>query len=416
MIFHRLRRPRGPASEDDLEAVGSREAAEAEPAGAPVLESHLAPQLKAVLLAAALVAAVLLFRALVTLVVLVLITVLIAMPVSGFATLLERLRIPRALGAFLALALGAGLIAELVRLVIPPIVRQLHSLAASAPAVIEDLRLSYVDLVGGRPDGGAAQIKGLVNRFLDSPLTVIEPLLSLGVGVIGVIFTLVLVVLTAYYIAVRPKPLLDGIVSLFPPPRRQWVLHVLARLRTAWVGWLRGVVADMAISGTLLYIGLTLVGLDYALLFSVFSALLVVIPYFGSIIAGIPPVLLALTDSPQRALFVLLVYVAVQQIEGNLIIPLVMAQTVRLHPAVIAVGVVAVGALFGLVGLFVAVPVLSTVQILVDELWVRPAERAHGRRPVATGDGEGPGPEPTIFKRPSEPQPGAAPEEGQAPA
>jgi predicted PurR-regulated permease PerM len=304
--------------------------------------------------------------------------------------------------------------------VIPTVVEQLKSLASSAPAALEDLRSRYVDLVGGQADGGASQIKGLVNRFLDRPLSIIEPLLSVGAGVVGVIFTVVLIILTAYYIAVRPEPLLDGAVRLFPPGRREWVVHVMARLRTAWVGWMRGVIADMLISGTLLYIGLTLVGLDYALLFSVFSALLVVIPYFGSVVAGLPPVLLALTDSPQRALVVLLVYIAVQQIESNLVIPLIMSQTVRLHPAMIAVGVVAVGALFGVVGLFVAVPVLSTIQIFVDELWVRPAERAHERRPVlsppaaATAD-DGPTPEPTIFQRPPEPAPGA-PEEGSASA
>ena len=69
------------------------------------------------------------------------------------------------------------------------------------------------------------------------------------------------------------------------------------------------------------------------------SALLVVVPYFGAIAGAIPPTLFALTDSPGKALLVLVVYVAVQQIESNVTIPLVMAQTVRLHPAVIAIGV-----------------------------------------------------------------------------
>ena len=72
-----------------------------------------------------------------------------------------------------------------------------------------------------------------------------------------------------------------------------------------------------------------------------------------------PPTLFALTDSPGKALVVLGAYVLVQQIESNVTIPVVMAQRVRLHPAVIAIGVVVVGQLFGFVGLFVAVPILS---------------------------------------------------------
>jgi predicted PurR-regulated permease PerM len=66
----------------------------------------------------------------------------------------------------------------------------------------------------------------------------------------------------------------------------------------------------------------------------------------------------------------------VQQVEGNLTIPLVMAQTVRLHPALIAVGVVVVGQLLGVLGLFVAVPVLALIVILVDEIWVKPRDTA----------------------------------------
>ena len=71
---------------------------------------------------------------------------------------------------------------------------------------------------------------------------------------------------------------------------------------------------------------------------------------------------------------VLLVYILVHQIEANIIGPLVMARAVRLHPAVIAVGVVAVGEVFGLLGLIIAVPILSLIAILVDVLWIAPRE------------------------------------------
>ena len=155
----------------------------------------------------------------------------------------------------------------------------------------------------------------------------------------------------------------------------------MLRLRKAWVGWMGGVVVDMLVTGVLLYIGLSLVGVDFAVFFAVMSALLVVIPYFGAIAGGIPPVLFALTDSPTKALVVLAVYLLVQQVEGNVIIPLVMSQRVKLHPAVIAIGVVVVAQLFGFVGLFVAVPILSLIQILVDEIWVKPLERSGRLRP-----------------------------------
>ena len=345
----------------------------------PVHRSRLAPQLQEVVLAAGLVAAVLLFRALSTLILLVLITVLIAIPLAAVASRLARWRIPRPLGVLIGLGAGIGVLVGLLRLLIPPFAEELRRLASEAPDAVDSLVAQYADLIGSRPASAGARVQEYVERFLDQPLAILAPLLSVGLGVAGAVLTAILVLLTAYYIAVKPEPLIAGVLRLFPPQRRAWGEHLVSRLRTAWVGWLKGVIIDMVVSGVLLYIGLSLLGVELALLFSVFSAILVVIPFFGAIAGGIPPVLFALTDSPERALLVLLVYIAVQQIESNLIIPLVMSQTVRLHPAVIPAGVVAVGALFGVVGLFVAVPIISAVQIVVDELWVRPAEREHER-------------------------------------
>jgi predicted PurR-regulated permease PerM len=143
---------------------------------------------------------------------------------------------------------------------------------------------------------------------------------------------------------------------------------------------MEGVAIDMLATFVLLSIGLTVIGLDFAIFFAVLSALLVVVPYFGSIAGGIPPVLFALTDSPGKALLTLGIYIAVQQFESNITIPLVMSQRTRMHPAVIAIGVVVVGQLFGFVGLFVAVPILSLLVITTEEFWVKPIEESYRQR------------------------------------
>ena len=91
------------------------------------------------------------------------------------------------------------------------------------------------------------------------------------------------------------------------------------------------------------------------------------------------PPLFALTDSPGKALIVLGAYVLVQQLESTVTIPVVMAQRVRMHPAMIAVGVV-VGQLFGFVGLFVAVPILALIVISVEEFWVKTIEAGERER------------------------------------
>jgi predicted PurR-regulated permease PerM len=335
---------------------------------------------KAVALAAALLVLGLLFQQLVTLMLAVLMTVIIAIPLSAGATRLERHGIPRALGALLTLLGGLAVLAGIIALIIPTFVDQVNEFVDDVPAIVDDLEQTIGDITGDRPSEVGDEVEQFLRRYTDKPERLIGPITSIGLNVAGVLAAIIVMLITAYYMAVRPKPLIDGALRLVPPTRRDHARYVMDRLRTSWIGWLQGVIFDMFISGTLLYIGLTIIGLDFAILFAVLTALLVVVPYFGAILGAIPPVLFAFTDSPGKALAVLIVYVLVQQIESNLIIPLVMSRTVRLHPAVIAIGVVVVGRLFGVVGLFVAVPVISAIVILTEEFWVKEMEAAHQRR------------------------------------
>ena len=331
---------------------------------------------RTVLLAAGLLVFGLLFHELVTLLLAILVTVIVAIALASVTDVLERRQVPRPIGALVALVVGMGLIVGIFALIIPSFVDQVNEFAADVPDRIDTLRDKVGDLTGAEPTEVADRVQDFTQRYVEEPGQLVGPLASIGLGLAGLLAALVLVLITAYYIAIDPDPLVQGIRRLVPPAYRPRADHIMWRLRTSWVGWMQGVAADMLISGVLLYVGLLLVGLDFAIVFAVFAALLVVIPYFGSIIGAIPPVLFALTDSPGKALVVAGIYLLVQQIESNVTIPLVMARAVKLHPAMIAVGVVVVGRLFGIAGLMVAVPILSLIVILVEELWVKPMEEA----------------------------------------
>ena len=340
--------------------------------------SHVA--YRAVLLAAGLLLFGLLFRQLVTLLLALLFTVIIAIPLAAAATRMERQGIPRPLGALLTLAGAVATLALIVALLIPPFIDQTNEFVNDVPGIVDDLEGYYADLTGQDASEVGDTVEEFAEKWTDDPQRLIGPITSIGLSLAGVLAALLLIMITAYYMAVRPDPLVNGLVSLAPPSRREHVRHVLDRLRGAWIGWMQGVGVDMLVTGVLVFIALTVIGLEFAIFFAVLSALLVVVPYFGSIAGAIPPTLLALTHSPGKALLVLVAYIIVQQVEGNVIVPLVMSQTVRIHPAVIAIGVVVVGQLFGFVGLFVAVPILSLIVISVEEFWVKAIEAAERDR------------------------------------
>jgi predicted PurR-regulated permease PerM len=337
---------------------------------------------RTVLLAAGLLLFGLLFRQLVTLLLAILTTVIVAIPLAAAARRLERRGIPRVAGALFTLLGGIATFALLIYLLIPPFVDQTNEFVDDVPSIVKDLEKVYADVTGQDAGEVGNNVQNFVERYTEKPDRLIGPLTSIGLNVAGVLGALVLILITAYYMAIRPEPLVNGLLRLAPPPRREHVRYVLGRIRASWIGWMEGVVVDMLVTGVLLYIALTIVGLDFAIFFAVLSALLVVVPYFGAIAGAIPPTLFALTDSPGKALVVLGAYILVQQVESNVTIPVVMAQRVQLHPAVIAIGVVVVGQLFGFIGLFVAVPILSLIIIAVEEFWIKPVEEGHagGRR------------------------------------
>jgi predicted PurR-regulated permease PerM len=332
---------------------------------------------RTVFLVAGLILFGLLFRQLVTLLLAMLVTIIIAIPLDAAAKRLERHRIPRPAGALIALLGGVGTLALIIYLLIPPFVDQTNQFVDDVPAIVKDLERVYADVTGQNAGEVGDKVQHFFERYTEQPDRLIGPLTSIGLNVAGILGALVLILITSYYMAIRPEPLVNGLVRLFPPPRREHARFVLGRIRQSWIGWMEGVGIDMFVTFVMLYLALTIVGLDFAIFFAVLSALLVVVPYFGAIAGAIPPVLLGLTDSPGKALVVLGAYLLVQQLESNVTIPIIMAQRVRLHPAVIAVGVVVVARLFGFIGLFVAVPILSLIIISVEEFWVKPVEEGY---------------------------------------
>lgn len=342
---------------------------------------------RAVLLAVGVLAAGLLFEELVQIVMLVTISIVLAVPLAASASWLQRRHIPRAIGAVGSLLVGAAVAAALLAFVVPTFVNQVNDFVAQLPTTITDLEHNVNHLLGLRRGTTSRAVTQFVHRYTEHPATLLGPLTTIGVSVATVVGAIVVVIISALYMAISPDPLVDGLVRLFPVPRQPDVRRTLERIRVAWLAWLRGVVLDMLVLGTLLFIGMEIIGLQFAAGFAIFSALMTVIPNYGSVISAIPPIAYGLTVSFRQGVLVAVVYVIVNQVEGNVALPLIMGRSVSLHPAVIAIGVLVAGSLFGVIGLVISVPLISLTLILIDELWVKPHGSTHSplREPGAEG-------------------------------
>lgn len=331
---------------------------------------------RAVFLAFGLVVAGLIFRALLTLVLAVLIVVVLAIPLSAFAELLTRARIPRWLGVLIGLVIGLGAVGALISAIVPVFSHEVNQFASSLPSTIDALRHKLGALTGTSPSKIGKQLQTFVDSYTHHASKLLGPIASIGLSVAGALAAIVIVLLTAVYTAIHPGPLIEGLTRLAPPGRRAAATTIMTRLREAYLGWIRGLTVGMLVMGTLTYFALRIEGIGYAAFFAILTAVAIIVPYFGALASSIPPIVYALATSPTKAIIVAITYIVIHQIDSNVIEPVVMARAVKIHPAAVAVGVVAVESLFGFVGLFVAVPILATVKILIEELWINPHEAA----------------------------------------
>jgi predicted PurR-regulated permease PerM len=193
-------------------------------------------------------------------------------------------------------------------------------------------------------------------------------LLGAAMTTLGAAANALLVLVLGIYLAADPGLYRRGFLRLVPSRHRPRAAAALDEASAALRKWLGGQLVAMAVVGVLTGIGLLVLDVPLAFSLATIAALLEFIPFIGPILAAIPAVLIAFTHDPATALYVALLYLAIQQLEGYLLTPLVQRWAVALPPALGALSVVVFGVLFGVPGLLFAVPLTVVAIVLVREL------------------------------------------------
>lgn len=199
-------------------------------------------------------------------------------------------------------------------------------------------------------------------------------------GVVGAAGNLLLIAFLGIYFAAAPDLYLNGAVRLVPPARRPEVRRALGEAGVALRKWLVAQVIAMVAVGLLTGVALGIIGIPLALSLGVLAGLFEFIPVIGPILAAIPGVLLAFSEGPAAAAYAAIVYVVVQQIESNVITPLVQRWAVKLPPVIGLLAIVVCGLLFGVLGLIFAMPIAVVTMVLVKILYVEETLEKKTRR------------------------------------
>lgn len=280
----------------------------------------------------------------------------------------KRLRLASRLALPLVVLVMLGIIGGGGVLMAPQISDQADKLTEAVPRALNELRqtLGQYDLarrlLGGIPS----------DEQLRSYLTSMAPNAGLFFsGILGAVGNVLIITFVGIYFAAKPMLYVDGLVTLVPPAKRERARDVLAEIGRTLAQWLVGKAASMVVVGTLTAVGLSILGVPLALILGIIAGLLDFIPYLGPLMAGVPAVLIAFSQSPTLALYTLGLFGLIQLIEGYLLQPLIEQKTVSLPPALTIVMQVLFGTLFGLAGVALATPLTAVLAVLVTMLYVQ---------------------------------------------
>ena len=360
---------------------------------------------RGILLAFGLVLLALLFRELQTVIVQLLIAILLAAAATPFV---DRLSSPnrvdrrawkpsRALTAtlvFVAAVLVLGLVATAVFSTVLP---DLTALATTAPEYAARAQREIDNLVTDNPDvaarlGGALPsvadvASGAVSIAAQAP-RLVGAAASVASGLLHVLFTIVL----ALYLTIDGERIRRYAIDLLPFGRHEQALMLSNRIGSRLGAWARGEAALAAIIGGMTWVGASLIGLPYVAALAFIAGIGELVPNVGPIVAAIPLIAVGLLSSPAQGLLALILTVVVQQLENNLIVPRVMSQAVDLHPVVVMLAILAGGELLGIPGALMAVPLVASLSVIVDEVQ---RERSTRRRAHLIGVAPSPTPSAT---------------------
>src|SRR5829696_9492549 len=283
---------------------------------------------------------------------------------------------PRGLAILATLAGLTGIGTLALLFLFPILIAQLASLVKAAPDIAREANatvrallepLSQLGLLPGTPDQFMSGLgQDLVDLAQELARQTLGGLVRFVSGAIGVALSLFGVLFVAVYLLVNVRRLKATFLVSSPKRYRRDAHQLWSAFAFTFSRYLSGLGLDMLIQGAVSAVGLFVLGVPYALLLGTWVALTAVIPYLGAWLGAVPGVVVALTISPTKALLTALLFLAIQQLDGNVLQPAIQGRVLNLPSILVFLAVIAGGEIAGLLGVIFAVPTLAVLKVLFD--------------------------------------------------
>lgn len=273
---------------------------------------------------------------------------------------LESYKIPRVLAIIITYIIIIIALVLIVSSMVPVVTSQTNNLVRTLGEFMESVSPN----IDGIPNDFTNQIAPLSSNIYKATLSALSTVVN-----IFSFFAL------SFYLLMERRHMRVFLRNILGEEMKERVVSVMLKIEDRLGAWVRGQISLMVIVGTMTYIGLVILGIEYALPLAILAGLLELVPIVGPIISAIPAIIVASFLSPWLALATGALYFLVQQLENNVIVPMVMRRAVGVPPAVSIVGILIGAQLLGLIGAILAIPVFVSAQVILQELVFKDADQ-----------------------------------------
>ncbi|MBD1927716.1 AI-2E family transporter [Trichocoleus sp. FACHB-90] len=353
-------------------------------------EQRITISLSNILLILAIALVMVLLWQLRSLVVILMVAVVMAATIAPAIDRAERLQMPRWLAVItvyltlIAIVTGAGL------LIGPTVVEQSQRLAVNTPVYLENLRIQVenflVNLNAARPDLARRLLntQSLTNWVIGSSQQVLLRSYGITRGIIGGVFSFILALLISGYMVAGSQELVKGLVQLFPSPWDERLAAQVAPASQRMGSYIQGRVLVSAILGVVITLGLRILGLsEFALALGVIAGFTNLIPFLGPVLGAVPALIVAISQGGLTFLWVLLLFVIIQNLETYVLDPLLVGSSVKVYPLYQLLAVLGGTQVLGIVGAVIVPPWVAGAAVLVENLYLKPKLAAEQQAQLA---------------------------------
>ncbi|MCM3518421.1 AI-2E family transporter [Staphylococcus xylosus] len=289
-----------------------------------------------------------------------------------FQKILEKNKVPRWASItiiFIALFIIIGII---IRFIAPPIAEQIENLINQIPALQHEIQYIInfaLDQMERLPADVTDRINKMVQSMSNNTADILSNSFSYLTSFISTLFLLIMVPFFLIYMLKDHERFIFFIAKLFKGDRKVFIVDLLKDLNHTVQSYIQGQVTVSIILGIILYIGYSIIGLNYTLLLVMFACVANMIPFLGPWMAFAPAAIIGIIQSPTTFIWVCIITLVAQQLEGNVITPNVMGKSLNIHPLTIIVVILAAGNLGGFALILVAVPLYAVIKTIVRNVF-----------------------------------------------